>query len=401
MNCMQKISSSSSSAQVGLAISAPTAAHFSSTINAQRILGASVALVALSALGTALSPSFPVLLACRLLAGLGCGPFIALAAPLIDDSAPKHRRSAFLAVLFVCWPTGFACGFLWATLISSAYGWRAVFLFESAVMTPLASILLFSAHPHTIKRGGSNPTSSLESSLEQPTFFQGVLQILRLPVVAISIVAIAIFNGALGGFSYFGSKAAASILSMDAGVADLIFGGVTVVTGALGTLGGGALLDAVGSSVHRALLMCMCGVGICATALTLSFALTGRLITFCPAFLVGEIALFATSVPATGVLMWSVPAALRPTALALSEIANHLLIGDVFLPPLLGLLQEHVGNWRLTMCMCTAMMGAAAVLFGVARYVLLGKSGDGIYQAVVVVPIDGDGDDNSIESPLL
>lgn len=72
----------------------------------------------LSAAGCALSPGFPALLLCRLLIGAACGPFVALAAPLVDDMAPPAKKSLWLAVLFVCIPTGFALGFLFGGLVS-------------------------------------------------------------------------------------------------------------------------------------------------------------------------------------------------------------------------------------------------------------------------------------------
>ena len=45
------------------------------------------------------------------------------------------------------------------------------------------------------------------------------------------------------------------------------------------------------------------------------------------------------------VLLWSVPPGVRPLAMSLSVVATHLL-GDVPSPPLLGLLQGRLGNWR-------------------------------------------------------
>jgi MFS family permease len=75
----------------------------------------------LGAAGCALAPSFAVLLPCRLLVGAACGPFIALAAPLIDDLAPPPKKSLWLALLFVCIPTGFAVGFLFGGLVSHCH----------------------------------------------------------------------------------------------------------------------------------------------------------------------------------------------------------------------------------------------------------------------------------------
>jgi len=49
--------------------------------------------------------------------------------------------------------------------------------------------------------------------------------------------------------------------------------------------------------------------------------------------------------PANAVVLWSVPPGLRPLAMSLSVVATHLL-GDVPSPPLLGLLQGWLHNWR-------------------------------------------------------
>jgi hypothetical protein len=44
--------------------------------------------------------------------------------------------------------------------------------------------------------------------------------------------------------------------------------------------------------------------------------------------------------------MWCVPADLRPFAMSMSVVAIHVL-GDVPSPPLLGVLQGRLQNWRL------------------------------------------------------
>jgi hypothetical protein len=43
--------------------------------------------------------------------------------------------------------------------------------------------------------------------------------------------------------------------------------------------------------------------------------------------------------------MWSVPTSLRPFAMSMSVVAIHVL-GDVPSPPLLGVLQGALQDWR-------------------------------------------------------
>ncbi len=49
--------------------------------------------------------------------------------------------------------------------------------------------------------------------------------------------------------------------------------------------------------------------------------------------------------PNTAVVLWSVPARLRPFAMSLQVIVIHVF-GDVPSPVLLGWLQERLQNWR-------------------------------------------------------
>ena len=49
--------------------------------------------------------------------------------------------------------------------------------------------------------------------------------------------------------------------------------------------------------------------------------------------------------PNTAVVLWSVPARLRPFAMSLQVIVIHVL-GDVPSPVALGALQERLHNWR-------------------------------------------------------
>ena len=169
----------------------------------------------------------------------------------------------------------------------------------------------------------------------------------------------------------------------------------------VGCLGGGLLLDKLGHSVRSALLLCIIGITSASLLLSLSFALSHTIGWFIPGFLLGELMMFQTSAPATAVLMWSVPSSVRPIALAVSEIANHVL-GDVPLPPLLGYMQERTGNWRVTMLATTGILGVAAVLFIAANVALSHcEAGDGDVLEVVNVTIDGEEDGNEVEAPLL
>lgn len=312
---------------------------------------------------------------------MGCGPFISLASPLIDDSAPRDRKSIYLATLFLCIPVGFAVGYIWAAPIAAALGWRFVFFIEAAGMSPFAALFLLAPNPNDIR--GPKQRSNSNSMATSPTGHRPATSILgdflslgRNPVVVISMLAIAQLNGGVGGLSFFGPKAARFLYSMNPETADILIGIVTVITGAVGTLCGGIVLDAVGPSVRTALFVCAAGLTASAAATFTAFGIHLGFWPFVGAFGAGEFAMFATAAPANAVLLWSVPNSLRPTALAVTEVLNHAL-GDVPLPPLMGLLQERLGDWRVTMCVCAGVLAFSGALFGIAMFVLRMQQGRG------------------------
>ena len=187
----------------GLMLAAPAAAQLRRAAPPLRLMGCGFLLWAAAAATCAAAPSYGVLLAARLAIGVGVGPFIALASPLVDDAAPRDKKSLWLSLLFLCIPVGFALGYVYGGLVSSpawvgrrggrgaaskaggagrrlccrrtlppcrdraperdapptthhpprhpwsdraqvgsAYGWRTAFAFEAAAMLPLAALTL-------------------------------------------------------------------------------------------------------------------------------------------------------------------------------------------------------------------------------------------------------------------
>jgi hypothetical protein len=165
------------------------------------------------------------------------------------------------------------------SLIAAALGWRAAFLIEALVALPTAAFALLMP-PADIKRGvesagtgvgtGGDTPSSPPSSSPTASFWRDVERLSAYPATLLTILAVSINNGSLGGLTFYGPKAARDLLRLDPKTADLTFGGITVVTGALGTLSGGLLLAHLGSSVQTALKLCMAGVGIASLAIAVS-----------------------------------------------------------------------------------------------------------------------------------
>ncbi|PSC68467.1 putative sphingolipid transporter spinster-like protein 2 [Micractinium conductrix] len=349
----------------GLMLAAPAAAQLRRAAPPLRLMGCGFLLWAAAAATCAAAPSYGVLLAARLAIGVGVGPFIALASPLVDDAAPRDKKSLWLSLLFLCIPVGFALGYVYGGLVGSAYGWRTAFAFEAAAMLPLAALTLL-APPVELR--GAKPVAEGAAGASKSALAHlaaDCRQLARSPVALLTILALSVYNGALGCYAFYGPKAARDIFALPPQKADLLFGGVTVVTGVLGTLAGGLSLDALGNSVRNALLLCTAGVGVGCALILAGFAAARTLAQFGPAFALGEFGMFLLAAPVNAVLLWSVSAELRPFALSAAEFSQHLL-GDIPAPPLLGLLQSRLGDWRASMSAVTGLLAVAVALFAVA-----------------------------------
>ena len=59
-----------------------------------------------------------------------------------DDNAPPARKTRWLAIFFLCIPTGYALGYIFGGLAAAGLGWRAPFLLMGAAMAPFVVFCL-------------------------------------------------------------------------------------------------------------------------------------------------------------------------------------------------------------------------------------------------------------------
>jgi hypothetical protein len=135
-------------------------------------------------------------------------------------------------------------------------------------------------------------------------FFVDTARIFKHPVWVLMVAGYTCYAAVIGVFAFWGPKAGKEIYDLKGTSADLIFGGVTVVTGVIGGLGGGALLDWMGSTLRNANLICVLanwgGLAMC----LLAFLATRSFYLFIALFAVGELLLFCIQArPAPAMLL--------------------------------------------------------------------------------------------------
>lgn len=376
---------------VGLLLSSPVFAEVCKHANAFRLLGIGMGVWAVAVLACGAAPNFGSLLAARAFVGVGEASFVALAAPFIDDFAPAASKAKWFAAFYLCIPVGFALGYIFGGAVTAAASWRWTFVLEGAAMLPF---IVFALTAQPLQLRGSKPAGSAVSSSSAShtarrrrtlrevvaEFFGDVATVCRQRVWVSVCAAYTAYVAVLGVYAYWGPQAGKQLFfgseSRDS-TPDLVFGGVTVVTGVLGSVAGGVALDRMGSTLRNANLLCALSNGAGFVFVILAFTASRSFGAFMALFAAGQLLIFLLQAPVAALGMWCVPPELRPLGVSLMTVSIHLL-GDVPSPPLVGLLQtrlsegkspsEAAQQWRISLSVCSLLLLLSGALFAVAAW---------------------------------
>ncbi|KAH7520375.1 hypothetical protein FEM48_Zijuj08G0137300 [Ziziphus jujuba var. spinosa] len=380
----------SSAFMVGLLVASPIFASLAKSHNPFRLIGVGLSVWTFATAGCGISFNFWSITFCRMLVGVGEASFISLAAPFIDDNAPVEQKTAWLAMFYMCIPSGVALGYVYGGLVGNYLNWRYAFWGEAFCMLPFA-ILGFVMKPLQLKGltsgdsdkaltvietagpmveevsniddhvlvasdKGSRPSSVSKLSNLFTRFSKDMKVLLVDKVYAVNVLGYVSYNFVIGAYSYWGPKAGYNIYHMNN--ADLLFGGITVVCGILGTLSGGFILDSMTATISNAFKL-LSGATFLGAIFCFSSFCFKSLYGFIALFSVGEILVFATQAPVNYVCLHCVKPSLRPLSMAISTVSIHIF-GDVPSSPLVGLIQDNINNWRVTSLILTAVLFVAA-----------------------------------------
>ncbi|KAL8136551.1 hypothetical protein V2J09_002552 [Rumex salicifolius] len=396
----------SSAFMVGLLVASPIFASLAKSVNPFRLVGVGLSVWTVAVAGCGFSFNFWTISVCRMLVGVGEASFISLAAPFIDDNAPVAQKTAWLGAFYMCIPTGYAVGYIYGGVVGSHLKWRWAFWLEAVLMLPF-SILGFVMKPLQLKgfaSAGSKkrvlpPAETVVPDMQEipisnggdhsaddkkkdeslaadsgsasfvlyqagngnqfSRFIKDMKVLLCDKVYVVNVLGYIAYTFVIGAYSYWGPKAGYYIYHMNN--ADMMFGAITVVCGILGSVAGGVILDYMGSTISNAFKLLSV-----ATFLGLIFCFSAfcfkSMKLFLVFFAVGELLVFATQAPVNYVCLHCVKPSLRPLSMAMSTVAIHIF-GDVPSSPLVGVLQDHINNWRKTALSLTSILFIAAQIW--------------------------------------
>jgi MFS family permease len=169
----------------------------------------------------------------RVLVGVGEAGYGALVPPYLKGRVKSTSDlNRALSIFYVAIPVGAALGYVAGGQVAANFGWRNLFLFAAIPGLALALGFLL------LRPEGREQAAEPGPDVSPRALVPGLLLIMRSPVLCLIILGYILNTYALNGVAAFVVRHGTS-LGLSAADASTYFGLILVVTGLLGTLGGG------------------------------------------------------------------------------------------------------------------------------------------------------------------
>jgi MFS family permease len=294
----------------------------------------------------------------RALVGVGDASYAAIAPTLIDDVAPRARRSSWLAIFYAAIPIGSALGFVvGGAILTATHSWRNAFFVAGGPGLLLAAVCLLLDEPEPVTHA------------RRPTVLSSARELLPLPLFRKLTLGHCAYTFAVGGFGFWAPLYISERYGLAQGRASMTFGLVTVCAGALGTILGGTAGDWLtrrrgqggeDAAARVSLWISALAVGVACPLVVLAVLAPTPSLFF--AFILPcQASLFFVHGPINFALLRSVPHESRARAMAFNIFAIHAF-GDLWSPLLIGRL-AMVTPMRWALLICPAMLAVSASIW--------------------------------------
>jgi len=309
-------------------------------------------------LGTLMSGhvhAYASLLCFRVLVGFGEASFGTISPGWIADLFPPARRNNAITIFYFAIPVGSALGYLLGGYMAVHYGWRSAFLWAGYPGLGLALLLFLLREP---ARGASEPVPLDATAAAPKPGWRAYLDLFRYPSYLLVVAGYVAQTFAMGGFALWAPTFLHRIHHLPLDRAGFFFSASLAATGLVATLAGGfwATRWQRRTGNGYAWLLAL-SASLAAPAAFAAFILPdlgqAKVALVATMFL-----LFFSTGPVNTLILETVPASMRASAMAASIFAIHLF-GDLWSPAFVGYLSDLWRDLRLA-CLC-ALPGALVI----------------------------------------
>ncbi|MBM4110086.1 MAG: MFS transporter [Phycisphaerae bacterium] len=362
---------------VSYMIASPLFGAMARAMRRTAILGAGVVVWSAATIAAGFAGGFAPLLTSRAVIGVGEAAYATVGPSILGDWFPAERRSTVLAIFYAAIPVGSALGFLVGGLVSEWIGWRAAFWIAGGPGMVLGFLCFKLTEP---ARGAMDaPVVESQYPSTRPAESAPAARHTGRREALWSLATNAQWNWSVAGYAAYTFALGALAVWMPAFMqrergwsaesAAIIFSGIVVVTGFLGTIVGGAV-DARLARGRAATSFGLCAVTALVAAPMLMLAIGTQDRTVCIAATgLGCFLAFVPQAPINAAILNSVGSDARAFAVGMSTLVIHVL-GDVPSPWLVGKVSDATGSLAQGLNLVPMGFAVAALIWGVGAIAL-------------------------------
>jgi len=263
--------------------------------------------------------------------GIGEAAYSSIGPSLVEDYVPSKWKARAMGIFLVAVPVGSALGYLLGGMLFGAVGWRMAFFVVGGPGILIALGAYFIKEPNEDLGKNKDPFfTELKNNLKDLIHNRNYMY---------AVAGYTAFTFVVGAMQVWMPMIIVRTKNMDLANGVMMFGGVTVVSGIIGTFVGSYLADKLRPKIPRIPIL-LCAISILlGTPFAASVLFIDDQMWFFIVLFICEIFLFANTTPITIVLLESVPADQRSIAMGLSVLAIHAF-GDGISPALIGYVSD-------------------------------------------------------------
>lgn len=288
-----------------------------------------------------LSTAAFVLCSVRALVGIGESAYSTITPSLIADYFPPQQRATALGIFQAAIPVGFALGFVIGGVLAHFFGWHIAFMLVGLPGLATAAFVWLLREP---PRGAMDRRS--ERRTKPGPWWVTTRRILCTRDWFISTAGYTALTAALGAFATWATVLLARDKGMSETGAAITLGIIALLGGAIGTFGGGWVSDRIARRRRDAYFGVCAASTLLAILPTLAALIADEPAIYLPATFTAVILLFISNAPFHAILLQSVAATERATAVALNIVIIHAF-GDAISRAAVGVISDAIRDGRL------------------------------------------------------